>query len=192
MHVIAFEAWKYGGSFSVDIGMHFAEVPPLPSITGGPGGASECWLLRRLRRAGEQFFGYGNSQQEAEELVRDLADEALAEFATFAKRWGDGLVLLDVLTPEVLNEDQQLFRRALVAPSRGELEQLREQMTICRLFPGWLPFVGPTAVMLAFLALACGRKALVREYLAFYNIDHTTCGDRWHTVVQRLKRNARK
>jgi hypothetical protein len=72
------------------------------------------------------------------------------------------------------------------------VEQLRQQMTICRLFTGWFPQVGPTAVMLVFLALACGRKDLVRDYLAFYDIDHTTWGDRWVALVRSLKRKARK
>lgn len=191
VHVIAFGASRFGGGFAVDIGMHFAEVPPLSPLNGALGGVSGCWLQRRLRAHDlSQFFGYGNSHQEAEELVRRLADEALADFATLAKRWGDGTVLLDVLTPEVLDADQQLFRRVLSARSIEEIPRLRQQMTLSRLFPGWLPFVGPTAVMLAFLAHACGRKELVRDYLAFYNLDHTTGGDRWDAVVEPLKRSA--
>ena len=192
VHIISFNAARFGGSFTVDIGVHFAEVPPFPPLGGVSWEANECWLMRRLRdHERNQFFGYGNSHQEAESLVRRLAEEALADFAAFARRWGDGLVLLDILTPQVLEEDQRIFRRVLEA-KLDEVEPLRQQMTICRLFPGWFPKVGPTAVMLAFLSLACGRNALVRDYLAFYNLDHTTCGPRWEALVRSLKRKARK
>ncbi len=92
MHVIAFEAARFGGRFTVDIGVHFAEVPPFPPLGSVPGGVNDCWLQRRLRDHNRsQFFGYGNSHEEAKALVRNLADEALNEFAMFAKRWGEEL-----------------------------------------------------------------------------------------------------
>jgi hypothetical protein len=91
------------------------------------------------------------------------AAEGLAELASIC---GDGRRLLELISPEALENDLAVFHRLLQATTFKEQDRLSNGMQIRRLLPGWYPLVAPTAILLGYLARHFGRLNRVVSYVA--------------------------
>jgi hypothetical protein len=188
VHVVEFAAKKYGGGFTVDLGLHFEGLPPFPSYTGGVDrGASTCAFQHRLRHdAGNQFWCYGESITEAERTVEVIAEAALAAFDKEVK-WGPGEALLAALPPDLMRDDSRIFAQLYDAATIEEQNRLSERMTMRQLLPAWCPLPGSTALLLAYLAGAHGRPpSEVREYLSLFAGDRGYWGPPWKKLARAL------
>lgn len=174
LHCIEFASGKWGNAFSVDIGVHFSQLPSFEAFgnTHNPEHPQPetCCLKRRWRNsASEQLFPYGNSDGDAEQLLTAIVVDCLSVFDEFNSTWGDGEALLDQLTPETLAADAAIFKQLLDCPDLAERDRLSDSMTIRRVLTGWLPHVSPMCIMLAYFAKAFRDSDGVSDYLSITN-----------------------
>jgi hypothetical protein len=185
LHVFEIAARKYGGGFTVDVGLHFEGVPLFPPYSG-QGGATACAFNQRLRLGQSQFWDYGESTADAEAAVGRVAQMALDAFEHEA-RWETGAPLLAALPPAVIREDAAIFSKLRDAPTAQEQSRLSACMTMRRLLPAWCPLPGSTTLLLAHLARAHGRPfAMVGEYLSLLDDDPGGGGPPWQALARAL------
>ena len=171
LHCVEFGIRKWGGAFCVDIGVHFASVPSFesfsPSHKLSHPQPDSCWLHRRWRDDGnDQFVDYGETRTDAEEIVRRILGDSLHFLDEIETKWGDGRRLLDILSPETMRADAEVFQDLMECPDLKQRDLISDSMTIRKLFPGWFPHVSPTCIMLAYLSKEFDRSSLVEKYLA--------------------------
>ena len=171
LHCIEFASGKWGNEFSVDIGIHFVQLPSFEAFGHTPNPEhpepDTCALKCRWRnKANEQFFPYGDSDDDAEQLVTTIVSDCLKTLDEFNSAWGSGERLLDQLTPQTLFADAMIFNQLIDCPDFNERDRLSNSMAIRRLLPVWLPHVAPMCLMLAFLAKEFRRSQGVSDYIA--------------------------
>lgn len=198
VHCIEFLAMKYGHGFTVDLGFHYASAPHFVSPTAEHHPdeltAEGCCFQKRLRKPdGDQFYGYGETAEEAAVLVTTIASEAFAEFATLENTWSDGRKLLAELPPEVLAKDAQTFEKVLSAPTIDEQKRISGEMHIRQLFPGWFPHIVPVSVLLGYLCIEHGQLQALPKYVELAKRTSWSFGDtRIDAIIKKLARLAKK
>jgi hypothetical protein len=189
-HIVELAAKKYGGGFTVDLGVHLDLLPPFPSSSGARIGTQvdACWLRQRLRHGeDDQFWSYGASPEEAETIVAAIAERAISAFEQ-AKKWSDPTTLLAALPPQAMRIDAEIFARLYDAESVEEQQRLSQTMAIRQLFPGWSPLVGSAAVALGYIAKATGQSPdVVHEYVQVFRGDRGYWGPSWEALVAELE-----
>ncbi|GEM_PF-5896442 len=171
LHCFEFGVHKRGGAFCVDMGFHFASVPSFESFSASAKlkhpQPDSCWLHRRWRsEENRQFVDYGETLEDAERNLRKIVSDTLRFLDEVERLVGDGSKLLDLLPPERLRGDAEIFQKFMACPDLEQRDRISDSMTIRKLFPGWLPHVSPTCILLAYLSRKFGRHSLVAEYLA--------------------------
>jgi hypothetical protein len=171
LHCIEFASGKWGNEFSVDIGIHFSVLPSFEAFSHKPKPEhpepDTCCLKRRWRNsANEQFFTYGDSNDDADQLITTIVTDCLIIFDKFNSAWASGESLLNQLPPDALASDAVIFKQLLDCSDLQQRERLSDSMTIRRWFPGWLPHVSPMCIMLAFLAKEFRQSQGVPDYIS--------------------------
>ncbi|MFN9291882.1 MAG: hypothetical protein ACK6EB_27720 [Planctomyces sp.] len=187
LHCIEFASGKWGNEFSVDIGIHFRHLPSFEAFghmprCQHPEPDTCCLKLRWRNSANEQIFSYGDSNDDAEELIQTIVADCLATFDEFNSTWGNGEPLLERLPPQALAADAAIFKQLMDCPDLKERDRISDTMAIRRLLPGWLPHVSPMCVMLAYFAKEFHDSQGVSEYLAI-----TTAPGQGHIMLPRAQ-----
>jgi hypothetical protein len=198
IHCIKFEAAKYGHEFTLDLGLHFEFLPTFAAFSVRPvvehPEPETCVLMKRVRKPdNNQFFGYGDSVDEAEQTVEAIASECLATFQVLDDQWKNGLPLLDVITASSLEGDAAIFWELWNAKTLEDQNRLSDSMLIRKLFPGWYPRVLSMAICLAHVAAHHGRLDLVEEYLAVTSLQsqRVAITPAARSMIQRLRKRLR-
>jgi hypothetical protein len=171
VHCIEFAPGKWGGEFSVDLGMHFTYVPSFEAFAYMPvvrhPQPDTCCLHRRWRNDDNgQLFPYGESAEEAEQFAAFVVNDCLDAFGQINDQWKNGRPLLDKLPPKTMKSDAVIFKQLMDCPDLEERDRISETMAIRQLFPGWFPHVAPMCIMLAHIAARFGATNIISEYLA--------------------------
>jgi hypothetical protein len=187
LHCIEFAPGKWGKGFSVDIGVHFSQLPSFQAFghTNNPEHPEPdtCCLNRRWRNsANEQLLPYGDSIENAEQLVTTIVLDCLRVFDNFNSTWGNGESLLSHLSPETLAADAAIFKQLMDCPDLQQRERLSDSMTIRRLLPGWLPHVSPMCIMFAYFANDFRNSQGVTDYISI-----TSAPGQGHIMLPRAR-----
>lgn len=169
---VSFEPEKYGNGFDVQVGLHLDYLPPF-AFQAWPGAAvpsgmrrEVCAFQRLVRtRQGQQYYEYGETEAEAEEMLSDIADRIVMVFDTIGKTVGDGKPLLESIRPDLLANDLQTFKTIFSANSVAEQAIISDSMRIRQLFPDWFPHITPMAILMAYIARHFSEDALAKQYL---------------------------
>jgi hypothetical protein len=126
-----------------------------------------CALQRRWRDAetGTQFYSYGETPEDAERTVREIARVCLAAFDELEERWGEGRALLTELPPERIAPDADVFAELLRAETVEKQHEHSDRMYLRQLFPEWYPHLLPVCLLLAHLSRAYGQPTSIPRYL---------------------------
>jgi hypothetical protein len=161
--------------FEASIALHFDFLPPF-AFGVWPGApiphemCAELCAFKRLVRnhSGGQYYEYGHlAESEAIDLLRDVSARAVSGLEEIGLACGgNGQQLLGLISPQVLADDLEVFRRLLRASTIEEQDGLSDSMQIRQLLPGWHPHVAPTAILLAYVARRYARPELVPAYIA--------------------------
>lgn len=180
LHSIQFGASRFRTqTFTVDYGFHYAFVPPYnqPGCVAEPDGYSpvHCWFWTRLRKPdNNQTFDYGETAEQTDVVLRDVAGQVLGRLDAFEATWSDGKRLLDTLSPDVMEEYSRTCRLDYsdIDVSFARVAEARKQTRLYHLFPdglpgiGGIPGMGATCVLLGFIALQHSRLAEADRYRA--------------------------
>jgi hypothetical protein len=172
LRYVSFGRGDYRLGFDVSIALHFDFLPPFDFAVwrGAPVPAEMCserCAFNRLVRNhnGGQYYKYGATEAEAAELLGDIAQRAAAGLDEIGSTCGDGQRLLELVSPQELADDLDVFRSPLRAPTIEEQSRLSDSMQIRRLLPEWYPHVADTAILLGYLARHYGRHDLIPAYV---------------------------
>ena len=173
LRYVSFGRGNYRLGFDVSVALHFDFLPPF-DFAVWPGArvpaemcSERCAFSRLVRNhKGGQYYKYGETEAEAAEVLRDIAQRAATGLHEIGATCGDGQGLLAVVSPRVLADDLDVFRRLLRAPTIEEQSRLSDGMRIRQLLPEWYPHIAPTAILLGYLARQYRRNDLVPAYVA--------------------------
>lgn len=187
LHCIEFATGKWGNEFCVDIGIHFTYLPSFevfsPLKKPQHPQPETCCLKRRWRNGNnEQLFPYGNSDDDAEQLITQIVTDCIHTFDEFDSAWGNGEALLDQLPAKTLAVDAKTFKRMLDCPDLEQRGRISDSMKIRSMFPGWFPHVSPMCMMLAFIAREFRDSRGVTDYIAI-----TSAPGQGHIMLPRAK-----
>jgi hypothetical protein len=143
LRYVSFGRAKYGHSFDVSITLHFDFLSPftfgywLGTLVPNEMCADLCAFNRLVRsRSGRQYYEYGETEAEAEEMLHDIAVRAAAGLDEIGSTCGDGQNLLDLVSPQLLWDDLQVFRDLLDADAIEEQARLSKCMRTRQLLMG--------------------------------------------------------
>jgi hypothetical protein len=170
IHCVEFGSARREKKFCVDFGWHFAFAPSFEAFWPAERlvhpSPCTCCLNRRWRdSAGNQFLPYGQSEADAENLVRTIITEVLEEFHRLDQQCGDGASLLPVLTPEALLQDVEVSLEIMACSDFSQRDEISNRMHTRKLFPGWFPQIAPMSLLLACVSWHAGCADLVPTYI---------------------------
>ena len=169
IHCIQILTGKWGNEFSVDIGVHLKKLPSFEAFCIRPRAVhpepNTVLMMKRYRNAElEQLFAYGETPEEAEILIRNIITACLNELNEIDEQWKEGKDLLEVITPEVLEEDKKTFYN-LRKVGYEEQQRLSETMKTRQVFEGWYPNLAAFSLALASLSKSNRKKTLMKKYV---------------------------
>jgi hypothetical protein len=161
IHGIAFQASKYGGQFTINLGFHYDFIPAVFSLERKPFsdfGPCDHWLNARLNNfipGHGAWWTYGDSKGECEATTTNVIQQSLAVLDDYANRWEDTQVLLELCSPPV-------FER-IASEVESETTGYRAFQQI---LPKWNYEVWTLGFGLVHVALECNEPAIAASYAA--------------------------
>lgn len=180
IHCFEFGTARREKKLCVNSGWHFAFAPSFEAFWPADGlvhpSPCTCCLNRRWRdSAGNQFLPYGQSEADAESLVRTIIYDVLEEFSRLEQQWGDGASLLPVLTPDILLQDIEVSLEIMACSDFSQRDEISNRMHTRKLFPGWFPQIAPMSLLLACISWHAGRPDLVPAYIRVAQHESQGC-----------------
>ncbi len=104
IHLLDFQAGRWGGDYTVNLGFHYAFVPPFSQRAGNGSaefGLLDCAVYARIGRFGPEgqdvWFEYGQDRERLAGLLEQNARDGLAVFDRYGRKWQDPEVWLKAL-----------------------------------------------------------------------------------------------
>lgn len=144
IHLVDFQADRWGREYYVNLGFHYRFVPSYSvgrTLPAAEYGVTHCAVTARLREGPEGgAFPYGEDLQELVETLERNARDALATFARYSREWQDPAWWIE--TAPALRRDPwvddwlvrwpELFAAAVVAVHLGKPEAADELLAPLR------------------------------------------------------------
>ena len=106
IHLVDFQASKYGDSFTVNLGFHYSFVPPLSHarrVAMAEFYLLDCSLKERIGflipEQRDTWFDYGEDREALSDTLRRCAAQSVRIVDECAHRWADPAAALPVLSP---------------------------------------------------------------------------------------------
>jgi len=169
IHCISFTPYRRDNLYYIDLGIHYHYMPSFKSYGHNHKAKhpepETCAINSRWFVDGRSTYEYGETIEDSKTKLVSHIESCLEVFREFDAKWGNGEALLEILTPAIMQKDALDFTRILESTDMNEQSKIDADLAIRKIFLKLKVLVGPSCVMLAFIAKQFGHTDLKREYL---------------------------
>ena len=162
LHGILFQGNKFGGDFTINLGLSYDFTPPCWNYDDRPYEKYEDFDYGLNTRigcfiGGDKWWPYGRDAEQCEEILRSVSKTCIAIFEKTEGNFADPLLLLEILNPKVMEGEVLRIESRRYEGAYGGL--------LAKLFPGSGYPCMSLFVMLIHTALKFGQIEKAKEYL---------------------------
>ena len=95
-HLINFQASKYGGSYTINLGFHYTFIPTFHNPK--PAHLLDCALQSRFGTKSDTWFDYGNNENAFKALLARNLNQCVGILDNYSELWKEPLFLLKSLS----------------------------------------------------------------------------------------------
>jgi len=167
LHGILFQGNKFGGDFTINLGLSYDFTPPCWNYDDRPYEKYEDFDYGLNTRigcfiGGDKWWPYGRDAEQCEEILRSVSKTCIAIFEKTEGNFADPLLLLEILNPKVM--EGEVLR--IIERRQDENGQDNEYGNLlAKLFPGSGYPCKCLFIMLIHTALKYGQIEKAKEYL---------------------------